>query len=100
MCCRELDSVRVKGKIMPVRIFELLGEKRDEPDFKSLIEAFARGLTLYREGKWDDAISAFQNTLKIKHDDFVSTMYIKRCNNLKQHPPAQPWDGVFVMTNK
>ena len=100
MCCRELDSVRVKGKIKPVRIFELLGEKKDEPDFKSLIENFARALTLYREGKWDDAISAFQVALKIKHDDFASTMYIERCKNLKQNPPAQPWDGVFVMTKK
>jgi adenylate cyclase len=100
MCCREIDSVRVKGKTRPVRIFELLGEKKDEPDYQNLIKAFSTGLTLYRQGKWDDAILAFQSTLEIKHDDFVSTMYMERCKNLKQHPPAQPWDGVFVMTRK
>ena len=100
ICCREIDSVRVKGKTRPVRIFELLGEKKDEPDYQNLIKAFATGLTLYREGKWDDAIAAFQTACKIKHDDFVSTMYIERCKNLKQHPPTPPWDGVFVMTRK
>jgi adenylate cyclase len=100
ICCREIDSVRVKGKTRPVRIFELLGEKKDEPDYQNLIKAFSTGLTLYRQGKWDDAILAFQSTLEIKHDDFVSTMYMERCKNLKQHPPAQPWDGVFVMTRK
>jgi adenylate cyclase len=100
ICCREIDSVRVKGKTRPVRIFELLGEKKDEPGYQNLIEVFDTGLTLYREGKWDDAIAAFQDACKIKHDDFVSTMYIERCKNLKQHPPALPWDGVFVMTRK
>ena len=100
ICCREIDSVRVKGKTRPVRIFELLGEKKDEPGYQNLIEVFDTGLTLYREGKWDDAIAAFQDACKIKHDDFVSTTYIERCKTLKQHPPAHPWNGVFVMTKK
>ena len=100
ICCREIDSVRVKGKTRPVRIFELLGEKKDEPGYQNLIKVFATGLTLYRDGKWDDAIAAFQDACKIKHDDFVSTTYIERCKTLKQHPPAHPWDGVFVMTKK
>ena len=100
MCCRELDGVRVKGKVKPVKIYELLGEKKDEPDFKALIDAFARGLALYREGQWDEAIAAFQQVLTIRPGDFASTMYLERCKNLKEHPPAQPWDGVFVMTRK
>ncbi len=100
MCCRELDGVRVKGKVKPVKIYELLGEKKDEPEFKALIDTFARSLTLYREGKWDDAIAAFGQVLTVRPGDFSSTMYIERCKNLKEHPPTEPWDGVFVMTRK
>jgi len=100
MCCRELDGVRVKGKIKPVKIYELLGEKKDEPDCKALLDSFARGLALYREGKWDGAIAAFRSALALRPGDRVSTMYIERCTNLKEHPPAEPWDGVFVMTRK
>ncbi|MDP2855235.1 MAG: adenylate/guanylate cyclase domain-containing protein [Smithellaceae bacterium] len=100
ICCRELDGVRVKGKIKPVKIYELLGEKKDEANFKDLIDAFAKGLARYREGKWDEAIAAFQCVLDIRPGDFVSTMYMERCKNLKEHPPAEPWDGVFVMTKK
>jgi adenylate cyclase len=28
MCCRELDSVRVNGKKLPVKTYELLSEKK------------------------------------------------------------------------
>jgi adenylate cyclase len=100
MCCRELDGVRVKGKIKPVKIYELLGEKKDESNFKDLTDAFAKGLAFYRGGKWDEAIAAFQSVLTIRPGDFVSTMYVDRCKNLKKHPPTEPWDGVFVMTKK
>ena len=100
MCCRELDGVRVKGKVKPVKIFELLGERKDETRFKPLIDSFSKALTLYRESKWDEAITAFQHVLQIRPGDYPSTMYIERCKNLKEHPPAQPWDGVFVMTKK
>jgi adenylate cyclase len=100
MCCRELDGVRVKGKYKPVKIYELLAEKKDEAEYRGLIDAFAAALALYREAKWDEAIAAFQKVLDIKPGDFVSTMYMERCRNLKEHPPALPWDGVFVMTKK
>ena len=100
LCCRELDFVRVKGKVKPVRIYELLAEKKDESNFKSMIDAFTKGLVLYREGKWDEAIAAFQSVLDSRPGDFPAKMYIERCKNLKEHPPAEPWDGVFVMTKK
>jgi len=100
MCCRELDGVRVKGKIKPVKIYELLGEKKDQPDCQAMMDVFAQGLAFYRERKWDEAIAAFQSVLAIRPGDYVSTMYMDRCKNLKEQPPAEPWDGVFVMTKK
>ena len=98
--CRELDWVRVKGKNKPVKIFELLGEKKDEGNWKDLITNFEKGLMLYREAKWDEAIESFQRVLTIRADDFASSMYIERCKSLKEQPPPQPWDGVFTMTKK
>ncbi len=100
MCCRELDGVRVKGKLKPVKIYELLGEKKNEAAFKDLLEGFARGLALYREAKWDEAIAAFEGVLALRPGDYPSKMYVERCKNLKENPPPEPWDGVFVMTKK
>jgi adenylate cyclase len=100
MSCRELDLVRVKGKNKPVKIFELLGEKKDEVNWKDLIVSFEKGLMLYREAKWDEAIALFKQVLTIRADDFAASMYILRCKSLKEQPPPQPWDGVFTMTKK
>jgi len=100
MCCRELDGVRVKGKLKPVKIYELLGEKKDEAAFKDLLEGFAKGLALYRGAKWDEAIAAFEDVLALRPNDYPSKMYVERCKNLKENPPPEPWDGVFVMTKK
>jgi len=100
MCCRELDWVRVKGKKMPVKIYELLGEKNDESEWKNFIAGFEEGLAFYRASKWNEAIASFQNILTIRAEDEASRIYIERCKNLKEEPPAQPWDGVFTMKTK
>jgi len=100
MCCRELDSVRVKGKKLPVKIYELLGEKKDEGKWKDFIDSFERGLALYRACKWNEAIAQFQKTLELRPEDETSRIYIERCKNLQENPPPLPWDGVFVMTKK
>jgi adenylate cyclase len=100
MCCRELDWVRVKGKKMPVKIYELLGEKKEESKWKELVDKFEAGLVLYRDSKWDEAIAAFQKVLAIRPEDAASLIYVERCNNLQENPPPAPWDGVFTMTKK
>jgi adenylate cyclase len=100
MCCRELDMVRVKGKKLPVKIYELLGEKKDERKWTEFISTFEQGLVLYRASQWDEAIATFQKVLAIRPEDGASLMYIERSKNLKENPPPAPWDGVFTMTRK
>ncbi len=99
---RELDLLRVVGKEQPVRVYELLGmSEADVPDRKKrCIEVYLRGLALYREMKWDEAIAVFRQALEIDPDDGPSKTYIDRCEDFKVLPPHQPWDGVFVMKTK
>jgi adenylate cyclase len=98
--CRELDAVRVVGKKLPVRIYELLGEKKDAAQWQEFVVRFETGLAKYREGRWDDAIAAFRSVLEVKPGDYPATIYIARCEDLKTNPPEGVWDGVFVMTKK
>ncbi|MFA4915567.1 MAG: adenylate/guanylate cyclase domain-containing protein [Syntrophales bacterium] len=99
MFCRELDSVRVKGKKLPVKIYELLGEKKNGQE-DEFVRLFEDGLARYKEGKWDEAQAAFHEVLKVRPGDPSSELYIKRCQELKEIPPEVPWDGVFTMTKK
>jgi adenylate cyclase len=98
--CRELDAVRVKGKKLPVRIYELLGEKKDAAEWQECVGRFETGLAKYREGLWDEAIAAFRGVLAVKPADYPAQLYIERCETLKENPPEEEWDGVFTMTKK
>ncbi len=97
--CREIDSVRVKGKHVPVKIYELICDIKDAGSWAGFMEIFNKGLDLYKKGSWDEAVAAFNRALEIKPGDSVSGLYIRRCNELKNSPPDN-WDGVFTMTRK
>ena len=96
---RELDSVRVKGKKLPVAIFELVGEKDVIVYPEEFLGHFAEGLTGYKAMEWDRAIKEFRAALQVK-DDEVSKMYMKRCQHFKKNPPGEEWDGVFTLKTK
>jgi adenylate cyclase len=98
--CRQIDAVRVKGKKLPVRIFELICDRKDAPRWQEFTSRFETGLAKYRERLWDEAIAAFRGVLEIKPDDGPAQLYIDRCEALKENPPEGEWDGVFTMTKK
>ena len=103
---RELDVIRVKGKLQGVTIYELFGRIEDLrkdgslPDVHERFEKFAAARALYAERRWLEAQIAFQSNLDRWPDDGPSRMYWKRCQEyLFDEPPAN-WDGVFTMTHK
>ena len=101
MVFRELDLIRVKGKLQPVLLYELVGYASDlTPRLQSLLDRFRAGRTLYRQRRWKEAQDAFQSILDQYPDDGPARAYWKRCQEyLFDEPPAN-WDGVFTMTHK
>ena len=98
---RELDSIRVMGKAEPVRVYELIARKGDIERAKaSVIESYNKGLSYYKDRKWDDAISQFKIALMTDSNDGPSKTYINRCNEFQKSPPPDNWDGVYVMKEK
>lgn len=98
--CRELDAVKVKGKLLPVKIYELMGDRQNSDKWTEYVTIFEEGLAKYRQGAWENAIDCFNRVLAIHPDDHPSHMYIERCRHLKANPPEGQWDGVFTMTKK
>ena len=98
--CRELDSVRVKGKDLPVKIYELVGRNGVSDEVKNVLYLFHQGLEEYKGRKWQEAIEAFNKVLDIKPDDYPSKLYVERSKDLMEAPPPEDWDGVFTMKTK
>jgi adenylate cyclase len=95
---REVDKIRVVGKLLPVTIYEPLeGLSRLDVATAGRFEA---ALTLYRARDWEQARAAFNAVLEVASDDKPSKIYIERCEYFLQNPPATDWDGVFNRAEK
>jgi len=98
--CMELDSVRVKGKKRPVKIYSLVGYKDLPGTQVEVIKQFNQGIMFYKRRKWDNAIHIFENITAIDPDLYAAQVYIDRCFDLKKNPPPSDWDGIYTMTTK
>ena len=103
---RTLDYVRVKGKKVPVHVYELLSEKGQlDDDTAKMLMIFHEGLELYNAQKWNDALKKFEESATLE-DEFPtrpttpSKVYIFRCNHFIENLPEKDWDGVWTMTTK
>jgi adenylate cyclase len=103
---RQLDLIRVKGKLQPVTIYELIGRTAENsvygtPDeVRNRLELFQQAHELYRKRRWEDAQKSFQTILDKWPDDGPSRAYWKRCQEYLFDEPPSGWDGVFIMTHK
>jgi adenylate cyclase len=99
---RELDRIRVKGKQMPVRIFEVFAEAGAPiPSVLARrLELHEQGMSLYRQRKFPDAIGVFQSAREANPSDVVFDLYAKRCQYFMDNPPAPDWDGVWELKEK
>jgi adenylate cyclase len=103
---RFLDFVRVKGKTIPVKVYELVSAKNNADNHTvNLIKVFEEGLDHYYQQQWDKALIHFEKAEGME-DHFTSrnttpsAVYIERCTMFKDNPPGKDWDGVWTMTSK
>jgi class 3 adenylate cyclase len=99
---RELDRIRVKGKLEPVTVYEPLCRKGQLSDTKAeVVRRFDAALELYRKCLFDEAKSAFQAILAIDPTDGPTIAFIARCENMQfRSTVGAEWDGVYEMQHK
>ncbi len=103
---RELDVIRVKGKLQGVTIYELYGRIEElqregtSLDVQQRFELFAAARALYAKRKWSEAQNAFQTILDRWPEEGPARMYWKRCQEYLFDEPPTNWDGIFTMTHK
>jgi adenylate cyclase len=98
---RELDLIRVKGKLQPVVIYELVTFTDSlSADMQARLDRFSEARALYHQRLWLEAQSAFQSILNQWPDEGPARAYWKRCQEYLFDEPPSGWDGVFTMTHK
>jgi adenylate cyclase len=102
MACRELGSIRVKGKLEPVRIYELIADGPLSAEERRFVDAFHAALAAFRERRFVEAAAAFEaaNELAGPDGDKTSLDYAELCVEYQAAPPGPAWDGVRVATSK
>ncbi len=94
---REVDRLRVVGKTRPVRIYELIGERRSVPaSLLDRLAAFEGLLASYRRREWDAVLTV----CRALEGDPVAAVYAARCLRFKDEPPPDDWDFVFDLKMK
>jgi len=98
---RELGKFRLKGKVQPIVIYELMGrlEESDEKERKSCT-VYAEAMDAFRMQAWDEAIRKYKDVIEYLGEDGPSQFYINLCERYKEQPPEEPWEGVVRMDKK
>ena len=93
---QELDRVAVKGRATPVAVFTAMAFKGELAPLQSqAAKAFDTGLNLYRQARFNEAVTAFQQALEHWPDFTPSQVFLQRCQQWQSFPPTAGWDAVF-----
>ena len=107
---RYLDKIVVKGRSQPVSMYEPTGFMADlGQETQDCLDCFKQGIDKYLLQDWDGALSMFEKAKDLEPNkpgitpgvkDNPSMILIDRCQVMKENPPGDDWDGVYVMTSK
>ena len=93
---RELDRVRVKGKNVPVAIFEPLADAAMQAE----VTAWEAALALVRAQQWDAAQQAVGALATAHPQCGLYPLYLDRLAQWRLDPPGADWDGATNFDTK
>jgi len=89
----ELDMLAVKGKTEPVKIYTAL-ENFEQGNF---IEDHNQFLSFYRAQQWEEALDHIKKyQSQINEFGIYYDLFLRRIDELKENPPENDWQGVFI----
>lgn len=98
---RELDLVKVKGKMHPVRVYQpVCPVAQATPELEQELQQLDQALRLFRSKELDQAELAFSALQQQHPKAHQYVLYLERISQLRSDPPAEDWDGSWVRTEK
>lgn len=96
---REMALIKVKGKKVPVRIFELIGLKGEAPPERmEIVRKFEQALAEFRARRFARAWELFLSLSQ--KGDRASEVYVSLCERYRDEAPPADWDGSYQMEHK
>jgi len=96
---RSVDCILLQGKNKPMKIFTVLTERSAAPE-PPWLSKHEEAVMLYRLGDFAAAEANWNEVLAASPGDELAAIFIRRCRNLRENPPAGIWNGVFEMKSK
>lgn len=96
--CRELDTVKVKGKEEPKAIYELMLENTSSN--RQLAELYEEALQFYRDRQWEQAIRRLKQISADIGDDGPTQRLTIKCNELMALPFDEDWSSITSLDEK
>jgi len=95
---REIDTVRVKGRRHPIRLFEILAKGAPDPALAEELARHAKALALYRDGDFEAAHRLFVE-LETAHPCRLYEVFLARTREYMRRPPER-FDGIYSFREK
>lgn len=98
---RFLGQVRVKGRVQPVGVYEVL-DADPAPVRERKLETltdYQAALRDFRQGDWDAATKAFRAIADYHPEDITVQRHLDRIEEVRQLPEGS-WEGVIILTSK
>lgn len=97
---RYLGSIRVVGKLIPVKVYEPFAKKGEaEPEVKAMLQHYEAGIEKFYKGDYAGSLPDFQAALAARPDDGPAKFYIGKAE-LFIKEPIKDWDQSFNLTEK
>jgi adenylate cyclase len=99
---RLLDAIRVKGRLQPVKVYEVYGESTDGivTDDLKYYHAYDEACAAYLERRFDVARAQFEVALAIRPTDIAAREMLERMADLDPEALPDDWDGVKTFETK
>lgn len=97
--CRMIDRVRVKGKDLPIEIYEPLLEGIPDDALREEVSRFEQALEYYRVRDFEHARSIIEELHGMKPHRLYE-LYLERIEGFIKEPPPKDWDGTYTFTTK
>jgi len=98
---RLLDYAVLAGKAIPIRLYELVGNVGTVSAEKlQQIEDYQRAFHLYSQRQFAEAIVLLEQLILTTPEDRVAPLLLARCQLYTINPPADDWQGDYVLRSK